>query len=137
MSYNVALGELGHSLYHNGDLIARYYAHADGHLWDNPVETIVPDGTYRVTVEGHRLPHGFGYGYFVAATDPILTPVGSDWMRYAGDLVGVWTDTATGKVYFDRVNWYPNYSDAHRHALDNNQLSFWDILNNEEVRLHG
>ena len=50
------------------------------------------------------------------------------------EYVGWWTDSETGKVYFDAVTWFPDLRAAHRAAEDRGEIAFWDIANGEEVR---
>lgn len=52
-----------------------------------------------------------------------------------GELVGVWTDTKTGRVFVDRVWHYPELTEALEVARINNQLAIWDNANGVEVRL--
>ena len=70
-----------------------------------------------------------GRGYWVAETELDLADVKS------GDVIGIWTDTDTGKVWVDRSRFFTELDTALFWAKQWNQLAIWDNANGVEVRL--
>lgn len=87
------------------------------------------DGTYLKLAKDNLVRIETTKGYWVAITEADLESV------YTGHLVGVWTDTNTGKVWVDVVEYRESLGDAVELAKQHNQLAIWDNANSKEIRL--
>lgn len=88
------------------------------------------DGTF-LQLDGELVKIQAKAGYWVAFEE--LTSL-SDVQN--GELVGVWTDTKTGKVFLDRVKHFSELTTALFIAKQFNQLAIWDNRNAQEIRVN-
>lgn len=70
-----------------------------------------------------------GRGYWVAESETTLGDVQTN------DVIGVWTDTDTGKVWVDKSRYFDNLDTALFWAKQWGQIAIWDNANGVEVRL--
>ena len=94
----------------------------------SPLEQL-KDGTYRVT-EAHSVPvlvTDVTDGYWVAFKAVESLDDARDYY------LGVWTDPADGKRYYDATVWLEDLGTALISAKQWNQISIWDIANNEAI----
>jgi hypothetical protein len=68
-------------------------------------------------------------GYWVAESETQLSGIRN------GDLIGIWTDTETGKTWVDNTHYFTELDTALEFAKRHNQLAIWDNLANREVRV--
>ena len=52
-----------------------------------------------------------------------------------GHYVGVWTDSETGKVYYDAVRFHVTRDSAMRAARHHGELAIWDMAADREIRV--
>lgn len=88
----------------------------------------LPDGTY-LYQNGTFTPIQMEDGYWVA--EHALFPS----ELQSGMVVGSWTDTETGRVYFDKVRLVRNLTKATMYATLWKQIAIWDNANKREVRI--
>lgn len=88
----------------------------------------LPDGTY-LYQKGAFTPISMEDGYWVA--EHALFPN----ELQDGMIVGSWTDTETGRVYFDKVRLVRNLTKATMYATLWQQIAIWDNANRREVRI--
>jgi hypothetical protein len=89
----------------------------------------IPDGTY-LYQNGGLTPITVTDGYWVAERE--ITPA----ELTSGMIVGVWTDTDTGKVWLDKTRLVKNLTRATQLAVLWNQLAVWDNANQREIRVN-
>jgi hypothetical protein len=70
-----------------------------------------------------------GRGYWVAESETTLDSI------LSGEIIGVWTDTDTGKVWLDKSRYFDNLDTALFWAKQWNQIAIWDNANQKEIRL--
>jgi hypothetical protein len=85
------------------------------------------------------------HGYFVGGHGPCLVLPSMEHLtreladsfasHIRTDWVGWWTDSETGKIYLDAVQWYPFRVDAEREARYAGEIAFYDVANDSDVRL--
>lgn len=90
----------------------------------------LPDGTY-LYQNGGFTPITMADGYWVA--EHALFPS----ELQDGMIVGSWTDSETGRVYFDKVRLVRNLTKATMYATLWQQLAIWDNAKQEEIRIGG
>ena len=106
------------------------------------------DGTYLVKSDGSIVNYGdrWAYGYFVGNgwsginRDPSTI---TDWagllqlvtLKSGSKLVGVWTDTRTGRVYIDPVTHVSDRESAIELGLARAEMAIWDARDNVEIIL--
>lgn len=87
------------------------------------------DGTYLKDSTGAWLPVVQSSGYYVA-----VRPLdGIDAELHPHEYLGVWTDTATGKVYLDATKHWDDLNLALFFAEAGGELAIWDIAADAEV----
>lgn len=86
------------------------------------------DGTY-LYMAGQFIPLAVTEGYWVAYQEVNVTEL------VDGDVVGVWTDSETGKTWFDRSMLFATLDGAIQAGRAYNQLAIWDNSKQEEVRI--
>ena len=86
------------------------------------------DGTY-LYQNGQFYPVNMKDGYWVAERELDKSELES------GMVVGVWTDSETGKVYLDKTRLVRNLTKATMYATLWNQIAIWDNANMEEIRI--
>jgi hypothetical protein len=86
------------------------------------------DGTY-LYQNGRMIPIQVSDGYWVAERE--LSPS----ELQSGMVVGVWTDTATGKVWLDKTRLHRSLTKATMYATLYNQIAIWDNSKQEEIRI--
>jgi hypothetical protein len=89
----------------------------------------IQDGTYLKSADGKLVRIDVTSGYWVATHSTTLADT------RAGDLVGVWLDTATGVLYVDAVRLVLDAKQARVTGKRFNQIAIWDNANACEVRL--
>jgi hypothetical protein len=87
------------------------------------------NGTYLRLGNDNLVKIDTNQGYWVAYEQVELADT------LSGELVGVWTDTDTGKVWVDRVQFFDKLEPALFIAEQFNQLAIWDNANQKEIRL--
>lgn len=70
-----------------------------------------------------------GRGYWVAELQTTLEDIQN------GDIIGIWTDKDTDKVWLDKSRYFDNLDTALFWAIQWNQIAIWDNANNKEIRL--
>jgi hypothetical protein len=90
----------------------------------------IKDGTY-LRYGNLNLPIKPDNGYWVASIATTWEDLEDD----SGVIFGVWTDTDTGQVYYDRVAFIEDLEYAIELGRTNEQIAIWDIANNKEIRL--
>ncbi len=88
----------------------------------------LPDGTY-LYQNNIFTPINMADGYWVAEHE--LSPN----QLQSGMVVGSWTDTETGQVYFDKVRLVRNLTKATMYATLWKQIAIWDNAKQEEIRI--
>ena len=88
----------------------------------------LPDGTY-LYQDGNFHPIVMNDGYWVAEKAIFPSELES------GMVVGSWTDTETGEVYFDKVRLVRNLTKATMYATLWKQIAIWDNAKQEEIRI--
>ncbi len=68
-------------------------------------------------------------GYWVAESETSLDNIQS------GEIIGVWTDNDTGKVWLDKSRYFDKLDTALFWAKQWNQLAIWDNTYQKEIRL--
>jgi hypothetical protein len=86
------------------------------------------DGTY-LYQNGRMIPIQVSDGYWVAEKSVQPSELQS------GMVVGVWTDTKTGKVWLDKTRLVRNLTKATMYATLWNQIAIWDNSKQEEIRI--
>lgn len=86
------------------------------------------DGTY-LYQHGYFTPIEVESGYWVAERE--LSPS----ELQSGMVVGVWTDSKTGRTYFDKTRLVGNLTRATQLATLWQQLAIWDNAKQEEIRI--
>lgn len=86
------------------------------------------DGTY-LYQNGRFLPITMNDGYWVA--EKVVHPTELE----SGMVVGVWTDSETGTVWFDKTRLVRNLTRATMLAALWQQIAIWDNANKREVRI--
>ena len=86
------------------------------------------DGTY-LYQNGRMIPIQVSDGYWVAERE--LSPA----ELTSGMIVGVWTDTKTGKVWLDKTRLVRSLGHATQLATLWQQLAIWDNSKQEEIRI--
>ena len=86
------------------------------------------DGTY-LYQNGNYHPIRMTDGFWVAERE--LAP--SELTN--GMIVGVWTDSKTGKVWLDKTRLVRNLTKATQYAVLWNQLAVWDNANEKEITI--
>ena len=86
------------------------------------------DGTYVMTEAGLESLMKVG-GYWVAFEETTLDDVA------AGDTVGIWTDSLTGKVWIDKSMHVNDLTTALFFGRMYNQHAIFDIANKKEIRI--
>jgi hypothetical protein len=86
------------------------------------------DGTY-LYQNGKMIPINMSDGYWVAERELDKSELES------GMVVGVWTDSETGKVYLDKTRLVRNLTKATMYATLWNQIAIWDNAKQEEIRI--
>ena len=86
------------------------------------------DGTY-LYQNGTYHPITMTDGYWVAERE--IAPQ----ELVSGMIVGVWTDSKTGKVYLDKTKLVRNLTKATMYATLWQQIAIWDNAKQEEVRI--
>ena len=82
------------------------------------------DGTFVMTEAGLESLMKVG-GYWVAFEETTLDDVA------AGDVVGVWTDNLTGKVWIDKSMYVEDLATAMTLGRTYNQKAIYDIVNSQ------
>lgn len=106
------------------------------------------DGTYLVKSNGDIVNYGerWAYGYFVGDgwhginRDPSTI---TDWaglfqmvaIKSGSNLVGVWTDSRTGRVYIDPVTHVSDRQSAIELGLSRAEMAIWDVRESKEIVL--
>jgi hypothetical protein len=102
----------------------------------------VRDGTYSVHNGWlHDYASRWSGGYIVAThalqtldySNPVDIAITA--MNDKVRLIGVWTDSETGRVYLDAVEHIESRSDALRIAAERGELAIWDLYAKAEIRL--
>lgn len=70
-----------------------------------------------------------GRGYWVAELQTALEDVQTN------DIIGVWTDGDTDKVWLDKSRFFDNLETALFWAKQWSQIAIWDNANQKEIRL--
>ena len=86
------------------------------------------NGTYVMTADG-LIGIEATNGYWVAVGEPTLDAVAEN------DVVGIWTDSETGKTWVDKAVHFSDLSMAMLAGELYDQIAIWDIANNTEIRL--
>lgn len=86
------------------------------------------DGTY-LYQNGQYYPVNMNDGYWVAERE--LSPS----ELKSGMVIGVWTDSETGKVWLDKVRLVRNSVRAEQLAVLWNQKAIWDNARQKEIRV--
>lgn len=93
------------------------------------------DGTYSTNQDGFASPVNTEAlrGYIVAVRSLNGVPTTDDVPR--DSLIGKWTDTVTGVVYWDEVELIDDLLTAGNVARRRGEIAIWDCLNNREFRV--
>lgn len=86
------------------------------------------DGTY-LYMAGQFIPLAVTEGYWVAYQETTLDELTD------GEIVGVWTDSETGKTWFDKSRLFATLDGAITAGRAYDQLAIWDNSKQEEVRI--
>ena len=86
------------------------------------------DGTY-LYQNGNYHPIRMTDGFWVAERELDRSELTN------GMIVGVWTDSKTGKVWLDKTRLVRNLAKASQYAVLWNQLAVWDNANEKEIAI--
>jgi hypothetical protein len=98
--------------------------------YESPLSSLA-DGTYRVDLSAPT-PVIFDAGYWVA-----VKPVECIEDVQKDAYLGIWTDPSTDQRYYDQSELVEFLGPALELAREHNQISIWDIANNEAIPVFG
>lgn len=118
-------------MYNKDSIIERIIASPEGGtvIAGAAIDPMVTDGYF---VGGNGKPFIAGNG--VEFTPDMIFQL-KQWLQCcAGEYVGWWTDSATGKLYVDGTDWFQTRGQAERAAFDRHEIAFWGVAEEAEFR---